>query len=231
MDELSHSVTDIAEKTKANAGMAEEAAKLADTIINKAERGNRQMEEMITAVNDITEASKSVSNIMQTINGIAAQTNLLSLNAAIEAARAGEYGKGFSVVAEEVRSLATQSAAASKETSSIVKVSIEKAELGVRIVMDMAASLTEIINGISDSNKLIMEIVKASEEQSKSIKQINANVTQVADIIRQNSELSEKSAATAEVSATAAGKSAAAAVEMSKQADIMQQMISRFKLE
>ena len=231
MDELSNSVTDEAEKTKANAGMANQAAKLADTIINKAERGNRQMDEMITAVNDITEASKSVSNIMQTINGIAAQTNLLSLNAAIEAARAGEHGKGFSVVAEEVRNLATQSAAAAKETSSIVQVSIEKAELGTRIVKEMAERLTEIISGINESSQLIMEIVKASEEQTKSITQINANVTQVADITQNSSAVVKESAATAKGSAAAAEKSAAAAVEMSRQADTLEQLISRFKLE
>ncbi|MCL2155801.1 MAG: methyl-accepting chemotaxis protein, partial [Leptospirales bacterium] len=127
MDELSSSVAAIAEKTKVNAGMTEQAAQLADQIIAKAEKGNRHMNEMIATVNDVTEASRSVNNIMETVNDIAEQTNLLSLNAAIEAARAGEQGKGFAVVAAEVGKLAIQSEQAVKEISSIIQASIQKA--------------------------------------------------------------------------------------------------------
>ena len=231
IQEVSHSIDDIAEKTKVNVGMADQAAKLADTIINKAKRGNSQMDEMITAVNDITAASKSVSNIMQTINSIASQTNLLSLNAAIEAARAGEHGKGFSVVAEEVRDLANQSAAAAKETSSIVQDSIEKAELGTRIVKEMAASLTEIIAGINESSQLVMEIAQASEEQAKGIAQVNINVSKVADVIQNTSAIAEENAATSEKSATAAKVSAASSEEMSSQASILEKLTAQFKLK
>ena len=231
MKELSHSVAGIAEKTKANADMTGQAAKLADTIINKAEKGNRQMDEMIIAVNDITEASKSISNIMETINSIAAQTNLLSLNAAIEAARAGEQGRGFAVVAEEVRKLAAQSQEAASETGSIIQNSIQKAELGARVAGEMAVSLKEIIAGITESSRLILAVAQASEDQLLSISQINVTVDQVAEIVQQNSALAEESAAASEESAAASEESAAASEEMSSQSAILQELISQFKLK
>ena len=230
VDELSNSIANIAEKTKVNTDMAGQAAKLADTIITKAEKGSRQMDEMIAAVNEITEASKSVNMIINTINGIAAQTNLLSLNAAIEAARAGEHGRGFAVVADEVRNLAAQSEKAAKETHSIIQTSIEKAELGVRIVGETAASLAEIIAGINDSGQLNIKIAKASKDQSEGITQIKANVSQVAEIIQSNTVVAKENAEASERSAAAAEESAAASEEMSAQANILESLIAQFKL-
>jgi len=195
------------------------------------EKGNRQMDEMTKAVTDITEASKSVSNIMETINGIATQTNLLSLNAAIEAARAGEQGRGFAVVAEEVRKLAAQSERAAKETSSIIHNSIQKAELGSRVAGEMAASLMEIVASINESNRLIMEVAKVSEEQSTSISQINVSINQVTEIVEQNSRVAEQSAVTSEKSAAASEESASAADEMSSDANVLEKLISQFKLK
>jgi methyl-accepting chemotaxis protein len=158
MERVSSSIAEISEKTKINAATADQAAQLTLKIINNAKKGSRQMEEMLSSVHDINEASKSVSKIMETINGIAGQTNLLALNAAIEAARAGEQGRGFAVVAEEVRKLAVQSGEAVKETSVIIQSSMEKAELGTRVANEMAASLTEIVAGINESNQFITEM-------------------------------------------------------------------------
>ena len=229
IEELSKSINDIAERTKANTDKTNQASQLADTIISKLEKGNRQMNEMTKAVNDITEASKSVSNIMETINGIAAQTNLLSLNAAIEAARAGEHGKGFAVVAEEVRKLAGQSEKAANETSDIIQNSMLKAELGTRVASEMGASLAEIVTSINESNGLILEIAKVSEEQSTSITHIKASINQVTEITFQNSKVAEESSATAEESAATSEESAAAADVMSSQAGILKNLISQFK--
>jgi len=231
VEEVSSSIAKIAEKTKANSAMTGQAANLAETIINKAEKGSRQMAEMITAVNDIKEASNSIRGIIETIDSIAEQTNLLSLNAAIEAARAGEQGRGFAVVAEEVRKLATQSAEAVQETSSVIQDSMQKAELGARVAGEMAASLTEIVAGINESSRLIMEISKASEEQSISISQINTSIEHVAEIVQNNREVAEENAAAAQESAAAAEESAAAADEMSAQSNIMEGLISQFKLK
>ena len=231
VEKLSSSITEISKRTQANTDMTGQASKLADTIINKVEIGNHQMEEMTKAVNDITEASKSVSNIMETINGIATQTNLLSLNAAIEAARAGEHGRGFAVVAEEVRKLAAQSEKAAKETSSIIQNSILKAELGARVAGEMAVSLTEIVASINESSRLIMEIARVSEEQSASIVQININIDEVSKIVEQNSSVAEQSAAAAEESAAASEESAAAAEGMSSDTNILEKLLSQFRLK
>ena len=222
VEELTNSIAQVAEKTLANAGKTDHAAKLAQAVITKAEQGSRQMDEMIAAVNDITEASKSIRIIIETIDSIALQTNLLALNAAIEAAQAGEHGKGFAVVAEEVRKLAGQSAEAVQETSSVIQNSMQKTELGARVANEMAASLTEIVSSINESNQLITEIAKASEEQSSSISHINSTIDQVSQIVHQNS-------ATAQQSAAAAQESAAAADEMSSQSTLLEKAISRFK--
>ncbi|MCL1835738.1 MAG: methyl-accepting chemotaxis protein [Oscillospiraceae bacterium] len=216
VQELSSSIADVSQKTKSNAEMANKAAALADTIKDNAEKGSRQMDEMINAVNDINAASGSIGKVIKVIDDIAFQTNILALNAAVEAARAGQHGKGFAVVAEEVRNLAAKSAEAAKETGAMIENSIEKANLGVHIAGETAASLTEIVNGIMESSQLVSEIAKSSEEQSMGIMQINTGIDQVAQVVQQNSATAEESAAASE--------------EMSGQSGMLQQLISQFKL-
>ena len=215
VERLSGSVSEIANKTKENATIADEAAKLADTIKDKAGKGSLQMNDMMAAVNEINEASSSIRKVIKVIDDIAFQTNILALNAAVEAARAGQHGKGFAVVAEEVRNLAAKSAEAAKDTNSLIESSIEKARLGVRIAGDTADSLNEIVTGINESNRLMGEIAKLSIEQSSGIEQVNIGIDRVAQIVRQNSM-------TAEESAAASGK-------MSGQADMLQELMSRFE--
>ena len=186
------------------------------------------MDEMIAAVYDINEASKSVSNIMETINDIATQTNLVALNAAIEAARAGEQGKGFAVVAEEVRKFVAQSEEAVKETSVIVNNSMQKAELGARVAGEMAASLTELLSVINESPRFVSEIAKATEEQNANISQITFSINQVSDIVKYNRVLADESAKTAQDSAAAFEESAAAADDMNNQAAILKDLTSHF---
>ena len=217
IEELSSSITDIAEKTKANAGMAMKAVKLADTIKESAEKGSGHMSEMIAAVNKINEASNSISKVNKVIDDIAFQTNILALNAAVEAARAGQHGKGFAVVAEEVRNLAAKSAEAAKETGGLIENSIEKANLGVRIAGETADSLTKIVSGIGESNQLVGEIAKLSEEQSRGIEQVNVGIDQVAQVVQQNSATAEESAASSE--------------EMSSQSAVLQELIAQFRLK
>ena len=214
---LSSSIQEIAQKTKANADMAERAAVLANDIKGSAEKGNRQMNEMMTAVKDINASSQNISKVIKSIDDIAFQTNILALNAAVEAARAGQHGKGFAVVAEEVRNLAAKSAEAAKDTESLIADSIEKAELGSRIADDTAASLTEIVARIGESSQLVAEIAKSSEEQSEGIAQINKGMDGVAQAVEQNSATAEQSAA--------------ASQEMSGQSLVLEELISRFKLK
>jgi len=217
IEELSSSIAEIAERTKTNATTADKTAKLSSAIKESAEKGSRQMDEMITAVNEINEASKNIGKIIKTIDDIAFQTNILALNAAVEAARAGQHGKGFAVVAEEVRNLASKSAEAAKDTGAMIQNSMEKAELGSHIAGETAASLTEIVTGVNESTHLIAEIASASEQQSLGIAQINVGIDQVAQVVQQNSATAEESAAASE--------------EMSGQSDMLQQLIGQFKLK
>ena len=214
---LSGSIAEVADRTKINAAKADEAAKLADTIKINAEKGSRQMDEMISAVKDISDASQSIGKIMKTIDDIAFQTNILALNAAVEAARAGQHGKGFAVVAEEVRNLASKSADAAKDTGTMIQNSMDKAKLGTQIANETAASLSEIVTGINNSTQLISEIARSSEEQSIGITQINIGIDQVEQVVHQNSASAQESAAASE--------------EMSAQSNLLQSLISQFKLE
>jgi len=217
VEELSASIGEISRKTKENADMAVRAAKLADTIKDSAEKGSMQMNEMTSAVKEINQASQSISKVIKVIDDIAFQTNILALNAAVEAARAGQHGKGFAVVAEEVRNLAAKSAEAAKDTGGLIANSMEKAELGARIADNTAASLTEIVSGINESNVIVSEIATSSHEQSEGISQINVGIDQVAQVIQQNSATAEESAAASE--------------EMSSQSNMLEEMISQFKLK
>ena len=216
IQQLSGSIADISAKTKENARTADRTSKLSESIKESAEKGNRQMEDMIIAVKDINDASQSISKIIKTIDDIAFQTNILALNAAVEAARAGQHGKGFAVVAEEVRNLASKSATAAKDTGEIIQDTVGKAELGSRIAEETAVSLNEIVTGINESAVLISEIVKASEEQTESISQINIGIGQVAQVVQQNNATAQESAA--------------ASQEMSGQSDMLKQLITQFKL-
>jgi methyl-accepting chemotaxis protein len=217
VEQLSASISEIADKTKENAAMADKAAVLSESIRQNAEKGSNQMGQMTQAVKEINEASQAISKVIKTIDDIAFQTNILALNAAVEAARAGQHGKGFAVVAEEVRSLASKSAAAAKDTAELIENSMEKAGLGAKIAGETAASLGEIVSGIHESSVLVGDIAKSSEEQSMGIAQINKGIDQVAQVVQQNSATAEESAA--------------AAQEMSGQSAMLEELIRQFKIK
>ena len=217
IQQLLSSIAEITQRTKQNAETAGKTSSLSETIKDNAERGSRQMDEMIIAVKQINEASQSISKIIKTIDDIAFQTNILALNAAVEAARAGQHGKGFAVVAEEVRNLASKSAEAAKDTGDMIQNSMEKAELGSRIAQETASSLKEIVSGINVSSQLITEIAKASEDQSLGISHINTGIDQVAQVVQQNSATAEQSAA--------------ASQEMSSQSVLLEDLILQFELK
>lgn len=216
VEQLSASISEVSEKTKENAKMATRAADLGETIKNNAEKGNAQMEQMMQAVKEINDASNSISKVISVIDNIAFQTNILALNAAVEAARAGQHGKGFAVVAEEVRSLASKSADAAKDTSSLIANSMEKAQLGAKIAEETAASLIEIVSGINESGTIVTEIARSSDEQATAISQINNGINQVAQVVQMNSATSEESAAAAE--------------EMSSQSAVLAELAAQFKI-
>ena len=216
VQELSASIAEIADKTKANAQRANDAAKLAASIMQNAEKGSHQMEDMIGAVEEINRSGQEIYNVMKSIEKLSRQINMLSLNASVEAARAGVHGKGFAVVADAVRQLAVQSAEVAQESGDLIANSIEKAELGAQIANETAASFGKIVAGIGDSSRITHEIATSSEEQSVGIAQVNDGIEQVAQVVQQNSATAEQSAAASE--------------ELSGQSSVLKELVSQFKL-
>lgn len=217
IEELSASLEEISSKTEHNAANANKANELTRTVKLKADQGNRQMKEMLKAMEEINTSSNSINRIIKVIDDIAFQTNILALNAAVEAARAGQYGKGFAVVAEEVRTLAAKSADAAKETTDLIENSIRKVSEGTRIASETADSLNEIVASIDQTYDLVSEITAASNEQAVGISQINQGIVQVSEVVQKNSATAEESASASE--------------ELASQADLLQDMVSRFKLK
>jgi methyl-accepting chemotaxis protein len=216
VQELSAAIANVAAKTKTNAERADHSAELADSIKNNAEKGNRQMKDMVAAVGEISKASQDIGRVIKVIDDIAFQTNILALNASVEAARAGQHGKGFAVVAEDVRNLAAKSAEAAKDTGALIASSIEKAELGSRIAKETEDSLVEIVAGVEESSEVAREIAVSSKEQSDEVVLINNGIEQVAMVVQQNSATAEESAAASE--------------EMSGQSEMLKELVSQFKL-
>ena len=217
VEQLSASINDISAKTKENARMANQASELSQDIRLHAEKESSQMDQLMKAVLEITEASNAISKVIKVIDDIAFQTNILALNAAVEAARAGQHGKGFAVVAEEVRNLAAKSAASAKDTGGLIENSIQKSNLGLSIATETSESLKEVVASINKSAEIVSQIAMSSEEQSAAISQVTIGIDQVSQVIQQNSATAEESAAASE--------------EMSGQATILQELVKRFKLK
>ncbi len=217
LEEITASISEIADRTKVNASQANNANDLVREAKEGAVRGNAQMGEMIDAMNDINNSSENISKIIKVIDDIAFQTNILALNAAVEAARAGAHGKGFAVVAEEVRNLAGKSAQAASETAELIEDSISKIAKGSKLAENTAKALDTIVGNIDKIVELISNIALASNEQATAITQIDQAIGQVSDVVQSNSATSEQCAAASE--------------ELSNQAHRLRELIANFKLQ
>ena len=216
LEEISSSLNEMASQTRVNAENANQANGLSNQVKQAAEQGNRQMQDMVTAINDISDSGQNISKIIKVIDEIAFQTNLLALNAAVEAARAGKHGKGFAVVAEEVRNLAARSAKAAKETAELIEGAVHKTANGTEIANQTAKGLEEMVSGIIQVTSLVADIAAASSFQAEGITQINQSLGQIDQVTQQNTANAEESAAAAE--------------ELSSQAEELSSLLFQFKL-
>ncbi|MBX9935112.1 MAG: HAMP domain-containing protein [Burkholderiaceae bacterium] len=190
MEQLTATVTQ-------SADTARQANQLAATAAQAAERGGVVVGQVVSSMQQITDSSRKIADIIGVIDGIAFQTNILALNAAVEAARAGEQGRGFAVVASEVRSLAGRSAEAAKEIKGLIDASVANVESGSQQVAQAGQSMTEIVEGVRRVTDLIGEITASSTEQRDGIAQVNVAITNLDQMTQQNAALVEESAAAA----------------------------------
>jgi len=181
-----------------NAAAAAQANQLASGAADVARQGGDVVNQVVLTMNDISDSSRKIGDIISVIDGIAFQTNILALNAAVEAARAGEQGRGFAVVASEVRTLAQRSAQAAKEIKQLIGQSVDKVEAGATLVTAAGKTMGDIVNEVRRVSSLIGEISVASKEQSDGISQVGDAVQQLDQVTQQNAALVEEAAAAAD---------------------------------
>jgi methyl-accepting chemotaxis protein len=210
MEEFTSTIRQNAENTKLANGLALSAS-------DAARKGGSVAIKAVEKMAAISTSSRKIGEIIGTIDSIAFQTNILALNAAVEAARAGEQGRGFAVVAGEVRALAQRSAAAAKEIKELIGNSVDQVSEGTKLVNEAGNAMQNIVVGIQQVTEIINEISVASNEQAQGIDQVNKAIVQMEGVTQQNAALVEQAAAAAE--------------SMREQAETLQDLVSRFKLD
>jgi len=213
VEELAATINEISNNVEKNAENAKAASDMADNVREQAGESRQRMQEMLSAMTDISNSSSEIGKIIKTIEDIAFQTNILALNAA----RAGAAGKGFAVVADEVRNLAGKSAEASKNTSALIEGSLHAVDRGTKIANDTAKALQQLTEGVQGVAQTIEEISSASESQAVSVKQVNEGISQISSVVQSNSATAEESAAASE--------------ELSSQAQLLKDLVSKFTLK
>jgi methyl-accepting chemotaxis protein len=216
IEEISASMTMILKQTEHMYDLSKSANKLSGDISVRARDGSIKMELMLNSMGEITETSRSISNLMHIIEDIAFQTNRLALKASAEASRAGRHGIGFASVADEIRGLAVRAQEASYETNDLLEIALRKVDDGNLIASETSSAFGQIVDGIMEITGLISNIAKDSEAQNGSIHQVNGALNQITEVTQDNTATSEETAASSE--------------ELSAQAEVFRTMVSEFRL-
>ncbi len=217
LEETASAMEELTGTVKQNGDNARQANQLAVSAAEVAVKGGAVVSEVVTTMGLINESARKIVDIIGVIDGIAFQTNILALNAAVEAARAGEQGRGFAVVAAEVRNLAQRSAGAAKEIKMLIGDSVEKVDIGAKLVDQAGVTMDEIVASVRRVTDIMGQIASASQEQSTGIEQINQAVNQMDEMTQQNASLVEEAAA--------------AAASLEDQAKNLVKVVSIFKVE
>ncbi len=217
VEELAATIQDVSKQVESTASHARTAKKENEQSHQQIGVCFSDMESLLNAMNKIETHSSEISKVIKTIEDIAFQTNILALNAAVEAARAGAAGKGFAVVADEVRNLASKSAEASKSTATLIEDTVKAVKEG----LDLSHETSQALQIVVESSQKVLDavglIAGAAEEQTASISQISTAVDQISSVVQTNSATSQESAAASE--------------ELSSQANVLKELIGRFRLE
>ena len=217
VEELQATITDIAATMERTAENAEDSYKKARQYANQADSSREEMTTMMAAMERISDTSLKIGNIISEIESIAAQTNLLSLNASIEAARAGESGRGFAVVADQIRELADQSAKAAVDTRQLIEGSIKEVTEGNRAADRAAEAILSVGDGITQIAEFSQNLKTMVEEQAESMQQAEVGINQISEVVQSNAATAEESSATSQ--------------ELSSQATILDDLVGQFTLK
>ncbi len=195
VDAMSKSMEERSDEARKTAQISENAGKLLD-------ESNAKMQELKDAISEISRRSEEIRSIIGTIEDIASQTNLLSLNASIEAARAGDAGRGFAVVAEQVKNLAEQSTQAAGETTKLIEDTVSAVGKGITIADEAVINMGEVMNGSREAVNMMSDIAEALKKEYENIKKIDSDIAGVAEIVNNNSAASQETAAVSEEQST-----------------------------
>ena len=217
IEQLAASIESLSKDVAANANDAQSANVTVSEVGQYIEESNREMENLIHAMSDIRYSSDEIEKIVKTIEDIASQTNLLSLNASIEAARAGDAGKGFAVVANEIRKLATKSAEAVNQTTALIESSQKAVANGMEIADNTAKSLMIVVEGSEEVLSSMDKISNASQNQKVVLEQLTQNIDLISNVVQSNASSAQNSAMTS--------------VELSSQSKRLHDLVNAFHLK
>lgn len=217
VEALAKHITSVSESVGQIAKGAQQANHIAQEVKVGLMESSEKMQNMTEVIQKINHRSNEINRIVKTIEDIAFQTNILALNAAVEAARAGAAGKGFAVVADEVRMLAGKSSSAAKETTMLLSQTVESMEEGTRAAQDTSESMLAVVARADEMSRLIDGIAAYTQEQSANTREITQGVAQISTVVQTNVATAESSAGASE--------------ELSGQATLLKEMVSRFRLK